>query len=282
MTDGAERTSVVISPRQRIRIMTTQPQLNEHDLELLSAYIDGQLSADERRAVERRLDEEAELRQAYDELRATVQALRDLEPLRPPRSFTLDPAKVAVQRPPAPRLGWRRLLQVAGVFAGVLVAAIGVLNVLGSMGAGAPSMAVQPTAAPAAEPMFAAVPTEPPTVAAEARESAQYQTETATPQRGDTAAAPSTLDNGAEPGAPPALATVIATPEVAALPAIVPQPTIAPPAIASPGTADLAQPTPVAEPSMTGGVPDLTLLIVVVIVVALAGGGVLLWKRGRG
>lgn len=262
--------------------MTTQPQLSEHDLELLSAYIDGQLSADERRTVERRLDEEAELRQAYDELRATVQALRDLEPLRPPRSFTLDPAKVAAQRPPAPRLGWQRLLQVAGVFAGVLIAAIGVLNVLGSMGAGAPSMAVQPTVAPAAEPMLAAVPTEPPTVAAGARESIQYQTETATPQRGDTAAAPSTLDNGAEPGAPQALATVIATPEAAALPAIAPQPTIAPPAISSPGTADLAQPTPVAEPSMTGGVPDLTLLIVVVVVVALAGGGVLLWKRGRG
>lgn len=261
--------------------MTTQPQLNEHDLELLSAYLDGQLSADERRTVERRLDEEAELRQAYEELRATVQALRDLEPLRPPRSFTLDPAQVAAHRPPAVRLGWRRWLQVVGVFAGVLIAAIGVLNVLGSMGAGAPQMAAQPTA-PAAEPMLAAVPTEPPTVAAEARESAQYPTGTATPQRSDTAAAPSTLDNGSEPGAPQALATVIITPEVATLPEVLPQPTIAPPAISSPGTADLAQPTPIADSSTPGGVPDLTLLLVVVVIVALAGGGVLLWKRGRG
>lgn len=168
--------------------------------------------------------------------------------------FTLDPAQVAAHRPPAVRLGWRRWLQVVGVFAGVLIAAIGVLNVLGSMGAGAPQMAAQPTA-PAAEPMLAAVPTEPPTVAAEARESAQYPTGTATPQRGDTAAAPSTLDNGSEPGAPQALATVIITPEVATLPEVLPQPTIAPPAISSPGTVDLAQPTPIADSSTPGGVP---------------------------
>lgn len=262
--------------------MTAQPQPNEHDLELLSAYIDGQVSADERRTVERRLGEEAELRQTYEELRATVQALRDLEPLRPPRSFTLDPSKVAAQRPPAARLGWGRLLKVAGVFAAVLIAAIGALNVLGSMGAGAPSMAVQPTAAPAAEPMLAAVPTEAPTVAAEARESAQYQAETATPQRGDIVAAPSTLDNGAEPGTPQALATVLVTPEAAALPGVAPQPTIASPAISSPGTVDLAQPTPVAESAAPGGAPDLTVLLIAVVIVALAGGGVLLWRRSKG
>ena len=85
--------------------MTTQPpQLNDRDLELISAYIDGQLSAEERREVERRLDNEANLRLAYEELRATVQVLRDLEPVRPPRSLTLDPANVALQRPPATRL----------------------------------------------------------------------------------------------------------------------------------------------------------------------------------
>ena len=45
--------------------MTTQPpQLNDRDLELISAYIDGQLSAEERREVERRLDNEADLRLA--------------------------------------------------------------------------------------------------------------------------------------------------------------------------------------------------------------------------
>jgi hypothetical protein len=246
--------------------MTTQlPQLNDRDLELISAYIDGQLSAEERREIERRLDNEANLRLAYEELRATVQALRDLEPVRPPRSFTLDPAKVALQRPPATRLGWGRLLQVAGVFAAVLVAAIGTLSVIGSLGSGAPAsapMVVAPTNAPA-----------PPL---ELRESAP------TPERSDTAAAPAALDDGSGPVAPQAYATVITTPEVAALPDVAPQPTIVTtPAISSPGTVDLAQPKPAAESTPPVTPPDLTLLLTLA-VVALAAGGVLLWRRRKG
>src|SRR5690349_2239103 len=80
--------------------MTTflDPQLNDTDLELLSAYIDQQLSADERAALERRLEQEPALRQALDELRATVGVLRELAPARPPRSFALDPRVVAPRR----------------------------------------------------------------------------------------------------------------------------------------------------------------------------------------
>jgi len=246
--------------------MTTQPpQLNDRDLELISAYIDGQLSAEERREVERRLDNEANLRLAYEELRATVQVLRDLEPVRPPRSFTLDPANVALQRPPATRLGWGRLLQVAGVFAAVLVAAIGTLSVIGSLGGSAPAsapMAAAPTAAPASP--------------LELRESAP------TPARGDSVAAPAALDNGSEPVAPQARATVAAT-EVAALPDVAPQPTIVTtPAISSPGTVDLAQPKPAAESTPPATSPDLMPLLLTLAVVALAAGGVLLWRRRKG
>jgi len=245
--------------------MTTQPpQLNDRDLELISAYIDGQLSAEERREVERRLDNEADLRLAYEELRATVQVLRDLEPVRPPRSLTLDPANVALQRPPATRLGWGRLLQVAGVFAAVLVAAIGTLSVIGSLGSGAPASA----------PMVAA-PTTAPASPLELRESAP------TPERSDIAAAPATLDDGSGPVAPQARATVVAT-EVAALPDVVPQPTIVTtPAISSPGTVDLARPKPPADSTPPATPPDLTLLLTLA-VVALAAGGVLLWRRRKG
>ena len=245
--------------------MTTQPpQLNDRDLELISAYIDGQLSAEERREVERRLDNEANLRLAYEELRATVQVLRDLEPVRPPRSFTLDPANVALQRPPATRLGWGRLLQVAGVFAAVLVAAIGTLSVIGSLGSGAPASA----------PMVAA-PTPAPASPLELRESAP------TPERSDIAAAPATLDDGSGPVAPQAHATVVAT-EVAALPDVAPQPTIVTtPAISSPGTVDLARPKPPADSTPPATPPDLTLLLTLA-VVALAAGGVLLWRRRKG
>ena len=245
--------------------MTTQPpQLNDRDLELISAYIDGQLSAEERREVERRLDNEANLRLAYEELRATVQVLRDLEPVRPPRSFTLDPANVALQRPPATRLGWGRLLQVAGVFAAVLVAAIGTLSVIGSLGGSAPASA----------PMVAA-PTTAPASPLELRESAP------TPERSDIAAAPATLDDGSGPVAPQAHATVVAT-EVAALPDVAPQPTIVTtPAISSPGTVDLARPKPPADSTPPATPPDLTLLLTLA-VVALAAGGVLLWRRRKG
>jgi len=245
--------------------MTTQPpQLNDRDLELISAYIDGQLSAEERREVERRLDNEANLRLAYEELRATVQVLRDLEPVRPPRSLTLDPANVALQRPPATRLGWGRLLQVAGVFAAVLVAAIGTLSVIGSLGSGAPASA----------PMVAA-PTPAPASPLELRESAP------TPERSDIAAAPATLDDGSGPVAPQARATVVAT-EVAALPDVAPQPTIVTtPAISSPGTVDLARPKPPADSTPPATPPDLTLLLTLA-VVALAAGGVLLWRRRKG
>jgi anti-sigma factor RsiW len=246
--------------------MTTQPpQLNDRDLELISAYIDGQLSAEERREVERRLDNEANLRLAYEELRATVQVLRDLEPVRPPRSLTLDPAKVALPRPPATRLGWGRLLQVAGVFAAVLVAAIGTLSVIGSLGSGAPASA----------PMVAA-PTPAPASPLELRESAP------TPERSDIAAAPATLDDGSGPVAPQARATVVAT-EVAALPDVAPQPTIVTtPAISSPGTVDLAQPKPAAESTPPATSPDLMPLLLTLAVVALAAGGVLLWRRRKG
>ena len=245
--------------------MTTQPpQLNDRDLELISAYIDGQLSAEERREVERRLDDEADLRLAYEELRATVQVLRDLEPVRLPRSLTLDPAKVALQRPPATRLGWGRLLQVAGVFAAVLVVAIGTLSVIGSMGSGA--------MAPA--PMVAA-PTTAPASPLELHESAP------TPERSGSVAAPAALDNGSEPVAPQARATVVAT-EVAALPDVAPQPTIVTtPAISSPGTVDLARPKPPADSTPPATPPDLTLLLTLA-VVALAAGGVLLWRRRKG
>jgi hypothetical protein len=97
------------------------PQLNDDDLELLSAYIDRQLTDDARAALERRLEREPALRLALDELRATVAALRALEPARPPRSFTLDVSKHGARK----RSGWGfgRLLPFGSGLAALLVAA---------------------------------------------------------------------------------------------------------------------------------------------------------------
>jgi hypothetical protein len=64
------------------------------DFDRLSAYIDDQLSPREKAALEARLERDAELRAALDELRLTVRALRALPSVKPPRSFTLTPALV--------------------------------------------------------------------------------------------------------------------------------------------------------------------------------------------
>jgi len=261
--------------------MATQlPQLNDHDLELLSSYIDGQLGADERREIERRLRDDAALRRAYDELRATVQALRDLEPLRPPRSFTFDPAVVAPPQPAA-RLGWGRLLQVAGVFAAILIAAIGTLSVLGSLGAGAPQMAAAPTV-PAVAPMVAAAPTVAPAATMaplSARENAPAPAAGAPAITSDQAAGAPALESAPE-------ASPLATPAAAAAaepaPEAAPAQTVATPAISSPGTTDLVPPTPAPEsPAPAAAGPDVLLILMIAVVVVLAGGGVWLWRRSR-
>lgn len=128
---------------------TSQPQpnsLSDSDLELLSAYIDDQLDASARAEVERRLGAEPQLRAELDELQATTALLRDLAPLAPPRSFTLDPAS-APRRRPFLALAW--FTQLGGGLAGLaLVLLASVQIVLGS--AGGAAMAPAPAMAPAA------------------------------------------------------------------------------------------------------------------------------------
>jgi hypothetical protein len=117
--------------------MTTNfdPHLNDSDLDLLSAYIDRRLSAEERAALERRLDREPALRGQLDELSATVALLRDLEPARPPRSFALDPAVVAPRR--AWSFPWRGL--GSAVVALFLLVAFGAALLRVGGGVGAPT-----------------------------------------------------------------------------------------------------------------------------------------------
>lgn len=131
------------------------PPLSAADSDLLSAYIDQQLSASEQAALERRLQQEPELRLALDELRATVEVLHALPPVSPPRSFTL-PAHA-----PAPRV-WLSLgvLRFGSAFASVLFvltfvpALLRVGSSLPSSG-GAPIAASAPTAAVAYEAVVA-------------------------------------------------------------------------------------------------------------------------------
>lgn len=68
------------------------------DYELLSAYLDGELSTDERTAFERRLSSDVDLRRELDTLRGTVNLINTLPKLTAPRNFTLTPAMVRPAR----------------------------------------------------------------------------------------------------------------------------------------------------------------------------------------
>lgn len=67
-------------------------QFSEQDLILLNSYLDGRLAGSERAALEKRLEQDAALRDEMETLRATIGLLKMAERVPVPRSFTLDPA----------------------------------------------------------------------------------------------------------------------------------------------------------------------------------------------
>jgi hypothetical protein len=69
--------------------------LTDIDYELLSAYLDEMLSADERAALEARLRAEPELRAALDDLRVVQQAVASLPVMPAPRDLRLTPDMIA-------------------------------------------------------------------------------------------------------------------------------------------------------------------------------------------
>ena len=76
--------------------------MNRRDIELLSAYLDGQLSSTDSARLETRLKSESDLVAVMDDLRATRNLLRRLPQRRAPRNFTLTPQMVG-KNPPLPR-----------------------------------------------------------------------------------------------------------------------------------------------------------------------------------
>lgn len=95
--------------------------LSPQDFDLLSAHLDGALSATEAQKLEERLAQDAELQREWQALQMMVGALRDL-PLRPaPRDFSLTPEQVGASREREPRRiitarrGWFGLASVASL-----------------------------------------------------------------------------------------------------------------------------------------------------------------------
>lgn len=124
--------------------------IDERDLIDLNAYLDGELTDQERTAFESRLALDDTLQAELRALRATVAILKMAEPIRAPRNFTLDPA---VYGKPDKGSFWDRLstpLKVmlpagAAILATLVCAGIVILASGGrGLGAGAPMVAEEP------------------------------------------------------------------------------------------------------------------------------------------
>ncbi|MBZ0305044.1 MAG: hypothetical protein K8I82_03155 [Anaerolineae bacterium] len=74
--------------------------MDTKDVVLLSAYLDDELAADERLQFEQRLKTDSQLQAELEELRQTVDHIRQMPLLKAPRNYTLNPADF--QRPKRP------------------------------------------------------------------------------------------------------------------------------------------------------------------------------------
>ncbi len=139
------------------------PALSPADLELLSAYLDDELTPAERAALERRLHEEADLRAELEALRQVVALTRQVSPLRAPRDYRLDPAVYGRRRAGTARrvYGWASALSAV---AALLLLALGAWGLLQGYAPAPNNLALQEAAEPAAEQPteVAAAPTLPP------------------------------------------------------------------------------------------------------------------------
>jgi hypothetical protein len=203
------------------------PQLNDGDIELLSAYIDNQLAAGERGALEERLRLDPRLQAALEELRGTVAVLREIEPLPLPRSFTLDPAAFA--RRPSPLFGWLRLGATLASLLLAMTFAVDLVRLGGSSGSVSAPAAAAPTAAPQVSDSASA-------------ERSGFSQATAAPAAAAATAAPEAAEAPAMPAAPMPASEPTAALLIAAEPTAAPPAAGAPAATAAPA-ADAALPT---------------------------------------
>jgi hypothetical protein len=78
--------------------MTDLNKLRRRDLELLSAYIDGELSESDLRRVEGRIETDSAFSFAYREIQSTRKLVSELPAVRPPRNFTLTPEMASIRK----------------------------------------------------------------------------------------------------------------------------------------------------------------------------------------
>lgn len=135
-----------------VRLFTRQVREREQRDELLSAYLDDQLSAGERARLEAQLATDPALRAELDTLRHTVALVRDLPPVPIPRNFILPQTVAARPRPvrrARPRRAWAAPLLTAATAVVSLVFVVVLASDLLLSGVGGRAFA--PAAAPLME-----------------------------------------------------------------------------------------------------------------------------------
>jgi hypothetical protein len=168
--------------------------MKQRDIEILSSYLDGQMSSADAARLEARLRTDPEMRSVLQDLRGARSLLRQLPMRKAPRNFTLTP-KMVGKNPPLPRS--YPVFKFSATLATILLFFTIGLNVLGpqlaaqpavfGMGGGGAPDAYQSTLATESPAIMAApAATEPPAAATEAPaaqepsvEMAPYSTATA-------------------------------------------------------------------------------------------------------
>ncbi|MCS7246784.1 MAG: hypothetical protein NZ840_00900 [Anaerolineales bacterium] len=110
--------------------MSTEP-LSERDYELISSYLDGEISGRQKQTVELRLTQDARYKLAYEQLSQVRSLLRSQPLLRSPRSYTLSPNVISVSQPsPKPLSLLPSMVRAASAFASVFFLVLFVWNLV--------------------------------------------------------------------------------------------------------------------------------------------------------
>ena len=142
--------------------MNPKPQqLSPQEWQLLSAYLDNQVSTTERNQIEKQLTSDAAYRQAAESLRQTRTVIRGMPLRRVPHAFTLTPDMVKARR----KWGLFPALRLSSAFAAIASVVLFALQLMpGMMKAAAPMSAPAAPAAMELSTADGAVGTEPPVI----------------------------------------------------------------------------------------------------------------------
>ena len=180
--------------------------MNRRDIELLSAYLDGQLKSSDSTRLESRLKSDTELVAVMDDLRAARNLLRKLPQRRAPRNFTLT-RKMVGQNPPMPRA--YPFLRFATTLATLLLFFTFGLNFLAPQMAAAPGFGMG--GGGSGEDLFSAEQAQEPSIAAAPATEAPAATEPPSVQMAPLPTQMATLDSASERNAVPPTEKIDAT-----------------------------------------------------------------------